>query len=187
MERRDKSKAYPSPTPRLQIEGGRGEKQWQFLPGAAPSSSDGRLGLSPGRLAPGIGPLLLRDLPQRDLGSGIGRASVRSEHSCHSNPRASSPSPASLPHSSAFSFQGTRLCAGHQRISIAMSGLALRSATMCFLALSAYIRPGPGSFMLCDSVSGQISTSEGGSGWHCRRASPRSVLWRRRMGCVRRQ
>jgi len=39
----------------------------------------------------------------------------------------------SLTHSSAFSFSGTPLCAGHHGISMVMSGLALRRTTICFL------------------------------------------------------
>ena len=38
----------------------------------------------------------------------------------------------SLTHSSAFSFSGIRLCARYHGISMVMSGLALRSTTMCF-------------------------------------------------------
>jgi hypothetical protein len=45
-------------------------------------------------------------------------------------PRASGSSAASLAHSSAFSFPGTPLWAGHHRISIMMPGLALLSAAM---------------------------------------------------------
>ena len=81
----------------------------------------------------------------RDLGSGIARASTWLKYSSYSTPRASGSSAASLAHSSAFSFPGTILCAGHHRISMVVSGLALRSTAMCFLAWSAYIWPGPDS------------------------------------------
>jgi len=53
-----------------------------------------------------------------DLGSGIERASTRSECAGHSTPRASGFSPASLAYSSAFSFPATPLCAGHNLISM---------------------------------------------------------------------
>jgi hypothetical protein len=60
----------------------------------------------------------------RGLGSDIGRAPACS----HSTLRASGSSAARLAHSSAFSLPGTPLCAGHYRMSMVMSGLALSSA-----------------------------------------------------------
>jgi len=51
-------------------------------------------------------------------------APVKFEES-YSTPRVSGSSAARLAHSSAFSFPETALCAGHHRISIVMSGLAL--------------------------------------------------------------
>ena len=81
----------------------------------------------------------------RGLGSGTARACARSEYPSHSTPRASGSSAASLAYSSAFSFLGTPLCAGHQQVSMVTSGRALRSTAMFLLAWSAYIWPGPGS------------------------------------------
>jgi len=54
----------------------------------AACTSAGRLGLSPSRLAPSVGPEMSRLICARDVGSGISRASVRSVHSCHSALRA---------------------------------------------------------------------------------------------------
>ena len=62
--------------------------------------------------------------------------SAQSEYPSHSTPRASGSSAASLARWSAFSFPGTTLCAGHYRILMVASGLALRSTAMCFLAWS---------------------------------------------------
>jgi hypothetical protein len=69
----------------------------------------------------------------RDLGS-------------RSTPRAYGVPAASFAHSSAFSLPAMPLWAGHHRISMAMSGLGLRSVAMCCLARIAYFWPGPGSF-----------------------------------------
>jgi len=82
---------------------------------------------------------------ERDLGSGIERASARSEYASHSTPRASGSSAASLAHSSAFSLPVTPLCAGHQRISMVMSGPDRRRVAIYFRAWSAYFWSGPGS------------------------------------------
>jgi len=53
----------------------------------------------------------------RGLGSGIARASARSEYPSYSTPKASGSSAASFAHSTAFSFPGTLLCAEHHLIS----------------------------------------------------------------------
>jgi len=63
----------------------------------------------------------------------------------NSTPRASGSSAASLAHSSASSFPGTPLWAGHHRISTVMFGLADRGVAICSLAWIAYFCPGPGS------------------------------------------
>jgi hypothetical protein len=68
----------------------------------------------------------------RDLGSG-------------STPCASGLTAASFTHSSAFSFPGTPLCAGHHWISMVMFGWAFRSLAMCFHARLVYICLGSGS------------------------------------------
>jgi hypothetical protein len=96
----------------------------------------------------------------RDLGSG-------------STPRASGFSAASFAHSSAFSFPGTPMWAGHHRISM-MSGRALRSAAICFRARIAYFWPGPGS---SDAISLMVAWASEkrqvrlttGEGWRIRR------------------
>jgi hypothetical protein len=76
-----------------------------------------------------------------DLGNGASLAPPIS----HSTPRASGLSAASFAHSSAFSFSGTHLWAGHHRISIVMPAWAHRKAAMFFRAWIAHISPGPGS------------------------------------------
>ena len=77
-----------------------------------------------------------------DLGSGIARAPTLSEYSSHSTSRVSGSSAAILAHSSAFSLRSTPLCVRNHLISMAISGLALRSAPICLLAWTAYFWPG---------------------------------------------
>ena len=83
----------------------------------------------------------------------------------HSTPWVSGSSAANLTPSSAFSFPEALLCVGHHRISMMISGRAFRSTAMCFLAWSAYFRPGPGSsqaiWMMAAYTSVKIGSHSG--------------------------
>jgi len=78
----------------------------------------------------------------------------------HSTPWSSGPLAARLAHSSATSFPGIPLCAGHQRISISTVGSRSHRAAVAFLVWRAQVWPGRTGLVVRHPRNRGLSISE---------------------------